>query len=110
MGFSGILGIVLNDGIKRILRVVGGDRIQRIIGTVLIEWVEDIVVALLFVVEAGFGECRCDREEQRQKREEDNTHGDPPKIKTANAFSPFFAWRTAQAARKWPCQLLLIAL
>ncbi|CUS34546.1 hypothetical protein [Candidatus Nitrospira nitrificans] len=95
---------------KWILRVVGGDWIQRIIGTVLIEWVEDIVVGLLFVVEAGFGECRCAREEQRQKREEDNTRGDPPRIKAASAFGPFFAWRTAQAARKWPCQLLLIAL
>ena len=37
------------------------DRIQRIIGTVLIERVEDIVVALVFLREAGFGKRRCDR-------------------------------------------------
>lgn len=107
-GREGRGGIVAIGGVQGILRIVLVRRIERVVGTEPVGWihrvpgietvrrVEDVVVALVLLVEAGFGECWCDGEEQRQQKEEDDPHGEPPEIKTANAFSLLFAWRTAQ--------------
>ena len=92
----GVAGIILIERIQRILRIVGVDRIQRIIGTVLIEGVEDIRVALVFLGEACFGECRCDGEERCQEKDEESTHGESPGSGTASALSLLSAWMTAQ--------------
>ena len=84
-GVEGVVGRVGLCGVQRVVRCISTGR------------VEDVVVALVLLVEAGFGECWCDGEEQRQQKEEDDPHGEPPEIKTANAFSLLFAWWAAQA-------------
>lgn len=61
----------------------------------LIERVEDNVVALAFLREAGIAKRRRDGEEQRQEKEKDNPHGEPPVSATASGFSLLPAWKSA---------------
>lgn len=49
--------------------------------------IEAVVVALVLLVEAGFGECWCEGEEQRQQKKEDKPYDDPSKSETISGLS-----------------------
>ena len=64
--------------------------------------IEDVVVALIFLREAGFRKRRCDRDEQRQKKKEDKPHGEPPKSGTTSGLSLPPCWRSIQGGQALP--------
>jgi len=92
-----IPGIDAVDGIEWILGVYRIDRVQRIVRTKFVDGIEDVVVALVLLGKAGFGKHRGDRDDQWQKQEEDNPHGNPPESGTASVLNLLPAWGRAQA-------------
>ena len=117
-------GVVRVDAIDRICRIArieavnwiewilginGVDGIERIVRPVLIDRIEDVVVALVLLREAWLGACWCDGEEEQPRKDEDNPHGEPPKNEIANVLSLLPAWeqrkRTAKAPSTFPLVL-----
>ena len=91
-----ITGIIAVRRVEGIVWRVGLCGIQRVVWGILIGWIENIVIALVFLREVRFGNRRCDGEEQRQEKEKDNLHGEPPECGTTSGFSLLPAWRSAQ--------------
>jgi hypothetical protein len=58
-GVHRITGIKAVHWVEGIIRSEGLGRIQRIVRGILSGRIEDIVVARIFLVEAGISECRC---------------------------------------------------
>lgn len=59
--------------------------------------IEDVVVALSLLVEAGFCECRGDGKEAWQEKGEGDPYGELPKIGTTNGLSLLIDSRSRQA-------------
>src|SRR5512141_861904 len=78
----GVPWIIAVRGVEGIVGRVGLGWVQRVVRCRLTGRGEDIVVALILLGEAGVGECRRDGEEERQQKEDDDPHGEPPTSRT----------------------------
>ena len=58
--FAGFTGIIAVRRVERIFGRVGLSEIQKIVWLIPTGRIENVVVALVFVGEAGFGKRRCD--------------------------------------------------
>lgn len=86
-GVHRITGIVVVRGVEGIVGRISLCGVQRVVRCVETGRAEDVVVAFVFLGEAGFGGCRGDGEQQRQQKEEDDPHGEPPKSGTTSRLS-----------------------
>jgi hypothetical protein len=82
-----ITGIEAVRRVEGIVWRLGLCRVQRIIRYVPTGWIKDIVIALVLFAKAWFGKRRCSGDEQRQKKEEDYPHGEPPTSGTTSGLS-----------------------
>lgn len=105
-----IAGIIAVRGVKRIIRRVGLRRIQRIVRHILIDWIEDVVIALVLLVEARIGKHRCGRKEQGQKKAEGDEHAETPISRGSDEMSLLLCKgeRKQQPAARRPVCLLTV--
>lgn len=100
-------GVVWIEAVPRVGGISGRGillgRVQRVVRPILIGRAEDMVIARVLFVEARIGKCWYEGKKQREEKERDNPHGEPPKNEEPMdlAYSPPEEERKQDGSGQW---------